>query len=80
MTISIILFSSYPNQYFNRSNLTVSKSIDGGTNWTAEITIYPGPAGYSDMAKLSDGTLLILLENGAVEYDERISLVKYHLE
>jgi len=70
------LYYSYPDQYFNRSNLTIARSDDSGQSWSSKHVIYPGPAGYSDLAGLSNNDVLVLFENGAVDYDERITLVR----
>jgi len=70
------LYYSYPDQYYNRSNLTIARSHDSGQSWSSKHVIYPGPAGYSDLAGLSNNDVLVLFENGAVDYDERITLVR----
>lgn len=71
-----VLYYSYTDQYFNRSNLTVAQSEDAGKTWGKKQVVYPGPSGYSNLDKLSNGDMLVLFENGAVEYDERITLVR----
>jgi len=70
------LYFSYLDDYHSRAMLTVAKSEDGGTYFKERKLIYPGPAGYSDLTILSNGDLLLLFENGAVEYDQRLSLVR----
>jgi len=70
------LYFSYPDDYHSRALMTVAKSVDGGTHFDKKILIYPGPAGYSDLAVLSNGNLLLLFENGAVDYDQRLTLVR----
>ena len=70
------LYFSYPDDYHSRALMTVARSRDGGVNFDEKMLIYPGPAGYSDLAVLSNGDLLLLFENGSVEYDERLTLVR----
>jgi sialidase-1 len=67
---------SYPDDYYSRAKMTVAKSTDNGLTFPNKTLIYAGPAGYSDLALLSNGEVLLLFENGAVEYDERITLVR----
>ncbi len=45
-----------------RKNLTIKISRDDGKTWSSGRTIEPGPSAYSDLALLSDGTLLCLYE------------------
>ncbi len=40
----------------SRSNLTVRLSCDNGRNWPVRRTVEAGPAGYSTLTPLSDGT------------------------
>ena len=40
------------------------------------LASHAGPAGYSDLGLLSNADALLLFENGAVEFDERITLVR----
>lgn len=70
------LFFSHPNDFYSRARLTVAVSSDGGQTFSLKLLIYAGPAGYSDLGVLSNGDLLLLFENGAVEYDERLTLVR----
>jgi len=69
------LYYSYPDDYYSRSKMTVIKSTDRGTSWIEPQLIYAGPSGYSDLAALSDGSVALVFENGAVEYDERITFI-----
>jgi hypothetical protein len=56
--------------------MTVAKSTDHGNTFPEKYLIYPGPAGYSDLTALTNGDTLLLFENGAVEYDQRLTLVQ----
>jgi sialidase-1 len=70
------LYFSYPDDFHSRARMTVAHSGDGGEDFSEKRLIYAGPAGYSDLGVLSNGDLLLLFENGAVEYDERLTLVQ----
>lgn len=48
----------------SRSNLCVSKSVDGGVSWTTPLVVWSGRAAYSDIITLKDGSVCILYENG----------------
>ena len=74
---SRLLFSvaSDPN---SRRNLTIFLSYDEGQTWGTSKVINPGPAGYSALTVLEDGTIGCFYENGEHEayqlYFARISL------
>lgn len=51
-----------------RQNLTVFLSYDEGGSWPVSKTIYPGPAAYSSLTVLDDGTIGCFYEDG--EYEE----------
>ncbi len=70
------LYLSYPDDFHSRARMTVARSSDGGEDFSEKILIYAGPSGYSDLGLLSNGVLLLLFENGAVEYDQRLTLVQ----
>ncbi|MFO7870351.1 MAG: sialidase family protein [Kiritimatiellia bacterium] len=57
----------------DRKNLTVRVSEDECQSWVLSRVIEPGPAGYSDLAVLQDGTILCLYECDIVEriHDDR---------
>jgi sialidase-1 len=46
----------------DRRNLTVRFSHDEGASWVDARVLEPGPAGYSDLAALRDGTILCYYE------------------
>jgi len=50
----------------DRKRLTVQVSEDDCATWSASREIESGPAGYSDLAELPDGTLLCAYERGMV--------------
>ncbi|SEG16310.1 BNR repeat-like domain-containing protein [Actinacidiphila yanglinensis] len=57
--VSRLLFSR-PDSTTARQNLTVGVSYDEGRSFPYEKVVYPGPAGYSDLAHFADGTVLVL--------------------
>jgi sialidase-1 len=63
-----------------RENLTVKVSHDAGNTWTAGYTIHPGPAAYSTVIVLRDGTIGVLYERGEKYAAERISFARLSLD
>ena len=61
-----------------RENMTVYLSYDEGDTWSVSKVIYPGPAAYSALTVLDDGTIGLFYENGEYEtyqmYFARFSL------
>ncbi|HEY2669085.1 MAG TPA: sialidase family protein [Rugosimonospora sp.] len=57
--VSRVLFS-LPDNAATRSNLVVSVSYDDGLSYPYSGTVYSGPASYSDIARLADGTIRVL--------------------
>ncbi len=55
---------------------TQNSATNNGQDFSEKNLIYAGPAGHSDMGTLSNGDILLLFENSAVEYDEHITLVR----
>lgn len=68
---------------FDRKNLTVRLSEDDCRTWSASRMLEDGPSGYSDLAVLSDGTLLCLYECGIVSRmfdDKYLRLARFNTE
>jgi sialidase-1 len=63
-----------------RENLTLRMSYDEGRTWPLGRVLWAGPAAYSCLALLGDGTILCLYERGAKQPYEKISLVRVALE
>lgn len=61
-----ILFSiaSHPSE---RRNLSVFVSYDEGRTWPVQKVIFRGPAAYSALCRLDDGSIGLLYENGNYE-------------
>jgi sialidase-1 len=70
----------FVNPTRGRTNLTVRMSSDDGRTWSAGRTIQPGPAAYSSMAFLKDGTIGLLYETGKVHPYEKIVFARFNLE
>jgi sialidase-1 len=62
-----------------RENLTVKLSSDGGATWTRGRAIHPGPAAYSTVIALRDGSLAVLYERGDRGPYERITFARFDL-
>lgn len=60
---SCLLFLN-PASTTKRHNMTIRGSLDEGKSWTFIKTLYPGPAAYSCMTALPDGTVGCLYEAG----------------
>ncbi|MDI9519665.1 MAG: sialidase family protein [Bacillota bacterium] len=58
-----LLFSN-PAHREQRQNLRLRLSRDGGQTWSKGVLIHPGPAAYSDLAPLPDGSIGCLYEGG----------------
>jgi sialidase-1 len=68
-----------------RFQLTIRLSYDEGQTWPVAKVLEPGPAAYSSMAVLPDGTIGIIYEtgksqNGVVEYYTRLTLARFNLQ
>ena len=63
-----------------RENLTVKLSYDGAKTWPVARTLHPGPAAYSTVVPLRDGTLAVLYERGESFPAERITFARFDPE
>lgn len=64
-----------PDSRGKRENLTIQLSRDDGSTWPVRKTLEAGPSAYSDMAELSDGSLLCLYER-----NDSIDCARFTLE
>jgi len=55
-----------PN-HAGRKNLTIRMSLDGGKTWPFARVLHKGPAAYSDLVELGDGSIGCLYESGDME-------------
>jgi sialidase-1 len=62
-----------------RERLTVRLSDDEGATWPASRVVHPGPAAYSSLAALGDGTIGVLFERGDRSPYERITFAQLGL-
>jgi sialidase-1 len=69
-----VLFSNPGAGY--RGSMTIRMSYDEGKTWSVSKMIYAGAAGYSDLAVLSDGSILVLFETGKYDLRESITLAR----
>jgi len=53
--------------HMGRKNLTIRMSLDGGKTWPFSRVLHEGPAAYSDLAVLKDGSIGCLYESGDME-------------
>jgi len=58
-----LLFTN-PADTAQRCNMTMRISYDDGKNWAKNMTLYPGPAAYSEVIKLPDGAIGCFYEAG----------------
>jgi sialidase-1 len=71
----MLLFSNTADET-KRVNLTVRLSCDSGKSWPVSKVVEAGPAMYSVMARLPDGTIGMLYENGNAQ---GITFVRFDL-
>jgi sialidase-1 len=60
-----------------RERLTVRVSEDDGATWPASRVVHPGPAAYSSLAALADGSVAVLFERGDRSPYERITFARF---
>ncbi len=70
---SKILFSN-PADSARRINLTLKLSKNGGRTWRKVFTLTEGPAAYSDLCVMPDGSVIVLYESGKESPYENISV------
>ncbi|MGC9348483.1 MAG: sialidase family protein [Anaerolineae bacterium] len=56
------------NLAHDRKRLTVKMSLDDARTWPVSRVLEAGPAGYSDLAELPDGTVACVYECGMIEH------------
>lgn len=59
-----------------RENLTVKVSWDWGKTWTVKRVLHAGPAAYSTVIAMRDGSLAVTYECGEKAAYERIVFVR----
>lgn len=65
-----------------RENMTVSISYDEGASFRYSRVVNPGPSYYSDLGRLSDGTILLVYgrDGDIPSFPERVSIARFDLE
>jgi sialidase-1 len=63
-----------------RERLTVRLSDDDGATWPSARVLHEGPAAYSSLAALTDGSIGVLFERGERSPYERITFASFPLE
>jgi sialidase-1 len=76
---SRILFSN-PADPRRRVRMTVRASADEGKTWPVSRVVHEGPAGYSSLAVLRDGTIGLLFERGERGYKETVTFARFSLD
>jgi sialidase-1 len=73
-----LLFSNPGAPY--RGDFTIRMSYDEGKTWEFSKLVYNGAAGYSQLAVLSDHTILALFETGKYDLRQSITLIRVNLD
>lgn len=63
-----------------RERLTVKLSADGGLTWPYERVLHAGPAAYSTVLMLRDGTVGVLYERGEKFAAEKITFARFPVD
>ncbi len=63
----------------SRTRMSVKLSTDGGKTWPKEQVIHEGPAAYSNLAMLKNGSIGLLYERGDKKPYERITFASFPL-
>jgi len=63
-----------------RIDLTVRSSPDGGETWPWAKLIHAGPAAYSSLTRLPDGSIGLLYEGGVESARETLTFARFSLE
>ena len=75
--VDCLLFSNPAS--VKRERMTVRLSADGGKSWPLAQVLHVGPAAYSCLTMLADGTVGCLFESGAHRAYETITLARFDL-
>lgn len=73
-----LLFSNPAS--LKRENMAVRLSLDDGKTWSAAKTLHAGPAAYSCLTVLADGTAACLYEAGEKRPYEKITFARFNAE
>lgn len=59
--------------------MTVRMSYDEGLTWPVSRLLHGGPAAYSSLAMLPDGSIAILYESGHVHFAEQLTFERFSI-
>jgi sialidase-1 len=62
-----------------RERMTVRLSDDDGVTWPASRIVHEGPAAYSSLAPIADGSIAVLFERGDRSPYERITFARFEV-
>ena len=65
---------------WDRSQMTLRSSADGGKTWQGNIVIEPGRSAYSDLVQIDDETIGFLIERGPNNPYEKISFGTHSID
>jgi len=74
----LLLFTNAAS--LKRENLTIKLSADGGVTWPIARVIHAGPASYSTVVVLNDGSIAVLYERGEKSPIEKITFARFDLK
>ena len=75
---SLVLFSNPASS--ERERMTVRLSRDDGATWAHSRILHAGPAAYSCLTVLSDGSIACLYERGDADRYEKITFARFSLD
>ncbi|MDF2958921.1 MAG: hypothetical protein K0S39_656 [Paenibacillus sp.] len=75
----VLLFAN-PADENRRGNMTVRISYDDGASWTGSKTVFRGPAAYSSLTVMPNGTIAMLFEGGAYNAYDTIRFATFNFE
>lgn len=75
---TVIVFTNAAS--VKRENLTVRLSYDEGRTWPVARILHAGPAAYSTVIGLRDGSLGVLYERGGTQPYEKITFARFTLD
>jgi iduronate 2-sulfatase len=75
-----ILYTSNANDYTDRKNMTIKRSLNGGKSWDIFRNVWEGPSGYSQLTVLNENELGLIFECGRIGFKDTISFVKIQVK
>lgn len=75
----MVLFSN-PAHDVKRIRMTVRLSYDDAATWPVARVVHPGPASYSSLAVLGDGTIGLIYERGFQHFREMLTFARFNID